>query len=382
MSDAGSRTAAPIKVAFDHAAFCMQKYGGVSRYFCSIGSALPGVGVQPRFFAPFHRNEYLRSEPVLDSVGPWLPGYPPRTARVFMAASKHVSRLLIRRWRPDVLHRTYYDESPATRWRLPNVVTVYDMILERFSESPSRVSAETERKRRAVESADHILAISHHTSRDLQEMWQVDPSRITVTHLAPYSAASSSDPSQDSGRSIPAQPFLLYVGRRGGYKNFEALLKAVAQNERLRKTFVIVAFGGSPFSQSEKAMFQTLGLDPDRLLQVSGSDGTLAAFYERASIFVYPSLYEGFGIPPLEAMSHGCPVCVSNTSSLPEVVGEAGQYFDPSEPGDIAMAIEQVAFDSAKRERLIGLGHEQAKAFTWARCAEQTAAVYRSLLQR
>ncbi len=117
-----------------------------------------------------------------------------------------------------------------------------------------------------------------------------------------------------------------------------------------------------------------------RVHHVSGDDAVLAGYYRMASAFVYPSLYEGFGIPPLEAMSFDCPVVCSGVSSIPEVVGNAGEMFDPYDPDSIRMAIERVVSDDALRQTLIARGKERLKLFSWKRCAQETLDIYRRVL--
>lgn len=151
-------------------------------------------------------------------------------------------------------------------------------------------------------------------------------------------------------------PFLLYVGSRGGYKNFERMLRAVALNPALKKSIDVVAFGGGPFNSVEHALIATLGFGPNAVRQVGGGDAVLGGLYARARAFVYPSVYEGFGLPPLEAMAHDCPVVSSNSSSMPEVVGDAGAYFDPLDVQAQSEAIASVVFDETRRNALVAAG--------------------------
>ena len=114
---------------------------------------------------------------------------------------------------------------------------------------------------------------------------------------------------------------------------------------------------------------------------VNGDDAKLANYYRNASLFVYPSLYEGFGIPPLEAMGYGCPVVCSNTSSIPEVVGDAAILFDPYSLDSISNAIETVLTNNHLRSSLISRGFEQIQKFSWKKCADETLDVYKKVLQ-
>ena len=127
-------------------------------------------------------------------------------------------------------------------------------------------------------------------------------------------------------------------------------------------------------------MAATLGLGNHQLVHRAGNDQVLASLYRNAAAFVYPSLYEGFGIPPLEAMAMGCPVISSNTSSLPEVVGDAGEYFDPLSEESMMAAMERVTQSSSRSGELVELGRQQYRKFSWEKCAQETMMVYRSLL--
>jgi glycosyltransferase involved in cell wall biosynthesis len=175
---------------------------------------------------------------------------------------------------------------------------------------------------------------------------------------------------------------LLYVGLRGGYKNFERLLQAVACSKSLRDDFDVVAFGGGSFNTAELALIQRLNFAPNQIRQNSGSDQSLSEAYSAATAFVYPSIYEGFGLPPLEAMAHSCPVVSSNTSSMPEVIGDAAEYFDPLSLDDIASAIERVVLSNALTQSLIERGRLRAQRYTWKACAAQHLQLYDSLAQR
>ena len=176
------------------------------------------------------------------------------------------------------------------------------------------------------------------------------------------------------------KPYLFYVGDRHGYKNFEGLLEAYTSSGLLRNNFNLVCFGGGRFTAEQKQLISEHGLSYQQVTQVIGNDVELARHYQQAAAFVYPSLYEGFGIPLLEAMTLDCPVVCSNTSSIPEVVGNAGEYFDPNNPEEIAFAIERVVGSSSHRSELINLGRDRCAQFSWKKCAEETLHIYRSIL--
>ncbi len=152
-------------------------------------------------------------------------------------------------------------------------------------------------------------------------------------------------------------------------------------SKHLCHDFDIVAFGGGKFTPDELKNIQTLGVNHQKVRHVGGDDHLLGQYYQYASAFIYPSLYEGFGIPPLEAMAHGCPVISSHTSSMPEVIGQAAEFFDPRQTESMCLAIENVVYSETRSSALRQLGAGRLNAFSWKKCTEKTLAVYRSVSQ-
>jgi glycosyltransferase involved in cell wall biosynthesis len=233
-------------------------------------------------------------------------------------------------------------------------------------------------KAAAVARADHIICVSENTRRDLIELLNVAPNKTTVVH---HGFSLTGKPLELAKIRASKRPFLLYVGHRGEYKNFSGMLKALARSVNLKKDFDIVCFGGGPLTASELDLIRKSGLPDEQVSQVSGNDDVLATLYKHASVFVYPSLYEGFGIPLLEAMSFDVPVACSNTSSLPEVVGNAALTFDPALPEAIGAAIESIVSNSELRADLVNKGRDRLKQFSWERCTAETLNTYGKALQ-
>jgi glycosyltransferase involved in cell wall biosynthesis len=366
-----------MKIAFDSTIFSQQVYGGVSRYFCSLAEHLAKLGgVEPKIIAPLHVNRYLRTlDPHLVS------GLPMRPLRGTTGALRELNALLFwpAAWqmRPQLVHETYYAPRPSYLARVPRVLTVYDMIHERHPENYPPLDRIATFKKAAILRADHIFCISENTRRDLQEIYRLPDNRISVTHLG------HALPTGDAAAGLAANggaPFLLYVGERRGYKNFSGLLAAYASSAWLRENFCIVCFGGGAFSQVERELMSSLGIAAQQLRQQSGSDSDLANLYCAAAALVYPSRYEGFGIPPLEAMSLDCPVVCSRASSIPEVVGDAGEYFDPDDPASIRAAIENLLQSTGRQAMLRAAGRARGRDFSWDRCARETLLGYEKLL--
>jgi glycosyltransferase involved in cell wall biosynthesis len=366
------------RVAYDHQAFTLQAYGGVTRYFCELAERV-GIlpGFETRVIAPVHFNRHLAQGDAPRS-GLHLNMRWPRTARLYRLTNRLTSGPMTRAFAPDILHRTYYDPTHVPA-RTALVVTVFDMIHELFADVFPVGDPTTGRKRAAVAQADLVLCISQSTANDLMRLFDVPAQKIRITYLG-LSESLAHAASEAAPQAAGQRPYLLYVGHRHGYKNFAGALRAYAQSPRLHNEFDWVLFGGHPIGNDEKQLFATLGLRPDAVRRIIGNDDKLARVYAGAHAFVYPSKYEGFGIPPLEAMAYDCPVACSAVSSIPEVVGDAAEHFDPTDTDSIQSALETVCFNSQRRQWLVAQGRQRVGVFSWDRCAQDTARAYQALL--
>jgi glycosyltransferase involved in cell wall biosynthesis len=366
-----------MRVAFDYQTFVLQSYGGISRYFTRLAQGLLDMEQEVEIFAPLYRNSYLSALPQGVVNGRYINRYPPKTMRLFFVYNQFRSRFQIARWKPDLVHETYYSKVRSAPRTCPTVITVYDMIHELFPKEFPVYDITATIKRIAIDRADHVICISQNTKLDLMRLYGTPASKLSVVHLGfdQFVPREDSEPAD----TFSGKPFLLYVGQRGACKNFSGFLKAVASLKRLLSDFDIVAFGGTEFSSAELELISTLGFAENQVQHKSGNDDFLGSFYNTARAFVYPSLYEGFGIPPLEAMAHHCPVITSNASSMPEVIGNAGEYFDPADIEDMRRAIESVVYSDSRVECLRKLGVEQLMTFSWDKCTRETLNIYHSL---
>jgi glycosyltransferase involved in cell wall biosynthesis len=365
-----------MHIVYDHQIFSWQKYGGISRYFYELSTRMAAFhDCEVTILAPFYVNAYLRDNSSNIIVGKYIPQVP-RTGGLMTWLNSKISRVMLQRDPPNIIHETYYEADKLSCRSARKVLTVYDMIYERFGNYFRQTDKTASRKALAVRQADHVICISEHTKRDLLKLLNTEPSKVSVTYLGNW------DIQNIGGSMTPAisHPYILYVGKRDRYKNFERFLLAYAGSTRLRKDFRLVCLGGGSFSESELKRIESLGITPGTILQMKGGDEVSVNLYRHAAIFVYPSLYEGFGMPLLEAMSTRCPIACSATSSLPEVAGDAAEYFDPYDGGSIASAIEAVVYSEERKRVLISLGLERVSHFSWEKCVEQTKKVYSALL--
>lgn len=369
-----------MKIVFDHQIFTEQSYGGISRYFVRLAQGLSSLGEQVEVVAPLHRNRYLKDLPKSQVFGSELERFPPKTGRLIMWVNDQISKFKIQSLNPDLIHETYYSAEPVCTLAKGRVITVYDMIHEKFAAEFLRKDKTSHNKRISITRADHVICISHNTKKDLCELFNISEHKISVVHLGFEKFSENGKLNNGLTESYRERPFLLYVGSRGGYKNFARMLAAVASDASLKDTFDILAFGGGAFNSNELDLISKLRFRPQQVRQIKGDDSILGCLYEQASAFIYPSLYEGFGLPPLEAMAHHCPVVSSNSSSMPEVVGNAAAYFDPSDIEEQAQAICGVVFDETRRKELIVAGQQRLPLFSWARCALETQSVYQKVL--
>jgi glycosyltransferase involved in cell wall biosynthesis len=261
-------------------------------------------------------------------------------------------------------------------WRGPRVVTVFDMTPELFPEY-FRLGNPHFAKRKYCAVSDDVISISQNTADDMARLYS--PAILDKTHTIPFGVGEQFFGPYTSELHLPER-YLLFVGVRGGYKDFPAALeawRALAQDDA---ELAFVVAGGGAFSAEEERLLESTGMRT-RIHRVSPSDATMPELYERAEVFLFPSRYEGFGLPTLEALATGTPVVLADASCSREVGGEAALYF---EPGDVRGLIARIreAQSASYRESAHVTGREWAKRFSWDRLAATTADLYRSTARK
>ena len=283
-------------------------------------------------------------------------------------------------FRPDLIHPTYYEKPLVYGTRAPLVYTVYDMIHEKWRDQLDPTGQTIEAKRRCFEAASALPCISESTLRDLLELYPHLEPKASVIHLAGDLKPGLARSSENVGNQHSEQ-YLLYVGARSSYKNFTRLALAFSR--------VIAAFpalrlklAGAPLASDEVDLLDALSIASRVDVYVSVPDASLAELYRGALAFVCPSLYEGFGLPLLEAMAMNTPVLAANTSSIPEVVSDAALLFNPWSVDSIVDAILQIAGKPELREELRRKGQRQCLRFSWDKTTSGYLDLYRQLVPR
>lgn len=357
-----------MKVVYDYQSFCVAKYNGVSNYFASIVPYLINMGVDCKF--PFTYTDscdlhslnikrFLSSPSFLDDrIG----------RRIQLYTSKKETQWYLSHKEYDLVHSTQYNPYLFAYTDRPVVVTIHDMIQELFN----LFKEDIENKKESINKASKIIAISNNTKKDLLHFFpDIPESKIEVIYHGYQERKQLGKPNQ-YGR------YILYVGQRDGYKNFERFFSAIAPLLKKDSNLNLVCTGRG-FSQNENYLIEKENLRLQCHSNFFNIDD-MPDLYHNAIVFVYPSLYEGFGLPILDAFHNDCPVCLSNTSCFPEIADVAGVYFDPQSEDSIREEINKVVYNQVLRTQMIELGRERKNYFSWEISAEKHLKLYKSLI--
>jgi glycosyltransferase involved in cell wall biosynthesis len=287
---------------------------------------------------------------------------------------------------PNIVHGTNYSVYPCNKSY--KAINLYDLTFIKYPQyTNSVVETYTEKVKRCLQWTDLVLTISESTKQDIIKYLEVDANKIHVTPLASryYANFISDEKSEELSNQVQydfSQPYLLFVSTIEPRKNITAIISAfnyLKQKYKIPHNLVLIGRKGWHYEPIFTAIENSPCKNHIHHLDYL-SDELVALFYAKADVFVYPSHYEGFGLPVLEAMTLGTPVVTSNSSSLPEVAGDAALLINPDEPMHLAEAILKLISDSQLRQEFIDKGKERAKLFSWERTAKETLKAYRSII--
>jgi glycosyltransferase involved in cell wall biosynthesis len=366
-----------MKVLYDHQVFSLQNAGGASRYFFELAryvareselEAEVWLGMNGTVY-PF--RELDRKRVHVSGLPEWLPpGRGRYLVNEIWSRAKALTNGAV-----DVYHPTTYLRTPTIKSRRA-VATHHDCTYERFPEYFRGAGAIFWARKQMLPSVDAIICVSEACRQDLLRFYNVDPAKTRVIHHGVTALPRSPEAAAGLRRRMRRE-FLLYVGMRAKFKNFHGLLQAF-HDSRLHEEYDLLVLGASPLCDEETKLIAELGLSEAVVCLPKVSDALLAEAYAAARLFVYPSLNEGFGFPPLEAMSLGCPVLASQVPAVLEVCADAPFYFEPADQDSFTRALLSAVGDEAARARAVARGREVAAAYTWDKCGRETMAVYRA----
>lgn len=353
-----------MRIMYDYQILASQKYGGISRYFFELAKGMKEKGCQVHVPVLFSKNAYFQGfldRPVINPA--WIPGG--RGTGFF--SRKYT--LCQNRSQYDIIHPTYYDPYLIGKFDAKLIITVYDMVHERFMEQDAVVIGN---KKKCLYGADKIIAISECTKKDILKYYpDIPEEKISVIYLG-------NSMSSVRYRKKPGLPgkYVLFIGNRHQYKNFTRFLNAMRDVLHKHPDISLVCGGGGCFGHGELRMIEKLGLD-GRVMQYDYWEDEAYSLYQNAICFIFPSLYEGFGLPLLESMAAGCPLACSRASCFPEIAGDGALYFDGRSKADMCMKINRLIEDREFSHELVQKGTERLKKFTWDNTVSKTLALYR-----
>lgn len=372
-----------MKILLDPQIFNQQTYGGISRYYSEVFSIL-SKKKDVKIILPIYKSDnayisktqLLVENRLLNSLYSILSAVKISTRSLRKKKSDKLLDKFFEENSYDLFVPTYYNPYFLNKINgKPFVLTVYDMIHELmpqyFENDPYNV---VEFKSILIKKASKIIAVSNNTKKDILKFYpQIDPDKIEVIY---------------HGSSIKIEPnvkvdlppnYILYVGSRADYKNFKFLVKAITPLLKANPNLKLLAAGGGKFDDDELKWIKSLCLE-NQIVQKSFKENELGHFYQNAELFVFPSLYEGFGIPVLEAMASGCPIILTKHGSFPEIAGEAGIYFDSNSEEDLRDKIQMLLNDKKLRAKFAKKGLEQVKKYNWNDAAEKCLKVYKEAI--
>ncbi len=360
-----------MKIAFDHTIFLIQKYGGISRYFIELQRNLKKKH-NSRIFCPIHLNEFLNKKSD-NNLSLLKINYIPRyMTKILNSINYYYNDIYFSKWKPEIIHKTYYNNY-LYNTKSKKILSVWDLSHEIYHHMYNKPS-NWRPKNEAIKNVDHVICLSKKTQKDFIKFYNFDVKNTSVVYPGTSNIQSSKKEFNFDFK------FFLYVGSRKKYKNFEIILKALSLKKEILQDYKLICFGNENFGSNELELMEKLNIKKKDIILFNGNDEILQGLYREAEALIYPSLNEGFGFPPLEAMSLACPVIVSQNEAIQEAVGECGFYFDPKDEKDLLDKIEKIINKNFDKVNLIQNGINRSNQFNWNKTGSDIEKIYEKVL--
>ena len=387
------------------------------------------IGIDARFYGPIGKGLGRYTQEIVDNIIKMVDlsqvsvvvFLSPENFNEFSISHKNIKKIKIRMhwyswqeqiffpwfiWREklDLIHYPHFNVPVFTPCRF--VVTIHDLILTHFpttratTHSPLVYYFKNLAYRfvikQAIKRSQKVITVSNFTKNDILEQFKIPEEKIVVTYEGVANLHKGNDDSfsvklnyQENNlvENVLKNDFLLYVGNAYPHKNLEFLLRVFKNIREIKPNLRLVLIGKEDYFYNKLRNFalsinllKSNSEDSPVVFADYVPDRQLLVFYQKASAYIFPSLYEGFGLPPLEAMAQSCPVISASTSSLPEILGQAALYFNPKEEEELKKRVLELLDNGSLRSELINKGKEQIKKYSWEECARQTFSVYEQAL--
>ncbi len=368
-------------ILFDQQIFRLQQYGGISRYFSKLINGLSNsfdYNILPNKF--FSNNKHLYEQQLTMFSQLYMTSNFRGRNRLINILKNNNDRHLKRCIKDggyEIFHPTYYQVEflnylPTNK---PFVLTVHDMIHEKMPELVFDYYNEVNNKAILLRKAEHIIAISENTKKDILFFYpEINPQKITVIYHGCSSVIQYHKPI-----NLGFTKYILFVGNREAYKNFKWMFESISDFLKEKKMNLVCA-GGGGFSDSEIELFKSAHLDNQVHFIDISNDTILNNLYRDAFCFIYPSLYEGFGIPILESFTNNCPVILSKTSCFPEIAGNAALYFEINKSESLVVQLNALFCNNDLRSDLIKHSKDVLLKYSWNKMVAEHIEVYNSIL--
>jgi glycosyltransferase involved in cell wall biosynthesis len=357
-----------MKIVFDNQTFIEQQFGGISRYFVDLLKCFEKfkinvkvIGLYTDNFNIIELSDNVRKPK--NYIIPKIKGLK-KIAKIFNKFFCFISAS-----NADILHHTYYDLDFFKLKSKYHVLTVYDMIHEIFNMDENF----SEVKKKCIKKADLVFAISKSTKNDIIKYVDVDPNKIKVVYLS-----SDLKVNRKLDNVEFKDKYIFFIGNRDGYKNFKFFIHSIS-DFLIENNLKLYCGGGGNFNQEELSFIESLNLSSLIFWFDINDKNYLANLYTHAQFFVFPSKYEGFGIPILEAMNCDCPIVLSDSSSMKEVASYAGYYFNPEDSDSILKSCQLVFNDEHLKKGLIEKGKKRRLDFSAFNTAKETLKFYNDI---